>query len=130
MRGSASRAMRMNERQDTSIAVANPACEQSVMRLCKSSFGAYAIECSRKSRRPIIADTREHGFELAWFTDVAGHHDRTFKLRGERPDKWLGFRIEVRDRDLGARAAKHPCTAISDAAFVGDADDQTPLTLE
>ena len=49
---SARRAMRMKEWHETSIAIAKPACEQSVMRLCRSSFGAYAIECSTKSRRP------------------------------------------------------------------------------
>jgi hypothetical protein len=52
MSGSASRAMRMKEWQDTSIARRKPSREQSTTRPCRSLFGAKAMECTTKSRRP------------------------------------------------------------------------------
>ena len=112
------------------MASAKPACEQSVIRLCKSSFGAKAIECSKKiETAPHIADAREHRLKLAWFTHVARNDDRALELFGQRPDVRLRFGIEVGDREFGSRFAQRLGAAIGNAVLVGDPGYQSFFSM-
>jgi hypothetical protein len=70
----------------------------------------------------------EHGVELSRLAYIARHDDRAGELLGQRPDVRLGFRVAVRDREVGASCLKCFRIAIRDAVRVGDARD-APLPV-
>jgi hypothetical protein len=76
---------------------------------------------------PLLAHALEHGVELSRLAYVARQDDRAGELLRQRSDVRLGFRVQVRERELGASRVKGFRTAIRDAVRVGDADDKAPL---
>ena len=131
MSGAASFAMRTNEWQDTSIALAKPSAEQLRSPPCRSSFGANAIECTRMSSLPhFVGDRFEYRFELARNGHVERQEERRAELARERLDVVLRLLVEEGDGEVGAELAECPGAAIGDRLIVGDADHERLAALQ
>ena len=123
--GSASRAMRMNEWHETSIALAKPSRDTSATRPCRSRGGAKRNRMQQEvETAPALADRVEDGFECARLLDVELHHDGRSELPRQRLDVGARFVVDPRQRELCATAAEHARAAIGDAVVVGNADHQ------
>ena len=86
--------MRKNEWHDTSMARENPAALQSTTRPCRSSAGAKAIACSRKSNWPHSVRIRSKTAS-SWpgLSHIAGQQQLAAERVGDRAD--IGQRLVV-----------------------------------
>ena len=123
--GAASRAMRTNEWQDTSMATPKPAAEQLSRPPCRSSLGAKAMECRAMSSRPQrSADALEHRLQLPRPAARRAAGRSAPPAPGQRLDVRPGLVVQVGDGQLGAELAERAGAAEGDRVLVGDAEDQ------
>ena len=107
------------------MACRKPALEQSTTRPCRSSRGANAIECSRKSSRPQrSSDLVEHRLQLPVLAQVEWRQDLRLQLAGERLDMRLGLLAQIGHGEIGTEEAERLGTAPGDRLVVGDPGDQ------
>ena len=129
--GSASRAMRMNEWQEMSIARAKPSRERvgdAAVQVVGRRVGdrvQHEVEPA-----PALADRVEDRFHRAGLLDVERHRDRRGQLARQRLDVGPCLVVEPGHRELGAAVAEHAGAAVGDAVLVGDADHQALAAAE
>jgi hypothetical protein len=113
--GAASLAMRMNEWQETSIALAKPSAEQLSSPPCRSSFGANAVE---------------HGLQLPGNRHVQRAGDRRGKLLRQRLHEAPRALVQPGDGKIRSHGTECLGTAVSDRLVIGDADHERLLPGE
>jgi hypothetical protein len=119
--GAASFAMRTNEWQDTSIALAKPSAEQSSSPPWRSSFGAKAIEWTQAVElAPALANEIEHGLQLAGIRDVEGATIAASSASARGLDMGSRLVVQPGDGELGAGIPERPGAAIGDRILVRD----------
>ena len=87
---------------------------------CKHDIVEEKIELA-----PVRADLIEDAFELPFRADIARKDDRAAEGFGQRANVWLGFGVDVSDRQIRPAAAEGDRAAIRDGLVVGDANDET-----
>jgi hypothetical protein len=122
--------MRMKVQHDTSMVVRKPSryVDDAALQcfLGRESDGVHEkIEFS-----PIVADTLEHRLDLTWLHDIERHQNRCFDLARERLDIFLGFVVEVGDRELGTERAERLGAAPGNGLIVGNTHNEATLALE
>jgi len=108
-----------------------PFFEQSTTRPWRSSFGAKAMECRHRSRRPqFLGDGLEHGLELALLGQVERQQQRCIDLSRQRLHVGARLVVEVGDRDIGAERLEGLGTTPGNGLVVSNPRDQRLLALQ
>ena len=113
------------------MVVRKPSRGASTTRPCNVSLGEKAMEWTTKSSPPqSLAISLENRLHLAGCAHVERHQDRRFEFARQRFDVFLGFVVEIGDRELRAQRAKRLGAAPGDGLVIGNADDEASLAFE
>jgi hypothetical protein len=130
IKGSARCAIRMNDQQDTSSVLRNPARPTSITRRCSASFGEKRSSAAGCRAAPFPFDPLKYLLHLPLDIYIKRHENRRFQLIGERLDKPLRAIVQVGHSQLGAQSSERFGATPGDRLIVSDPYDQAFSSLK